>query len=56
MEGFIGPTPNIPVDALQFISLLNLSPIVAVLRSFYVEPYKIKHPQKLSYSFFASRN
>ena len=44
MTSFVDPTPNIPIDAIQFISLLNLSPIVATLRSFYVEPYKIKHP------------
>jgi hypothetical protein len=44
MEGFIDPTPNIPVDAVQFISFLELSPVVALLRCFYREPYKIRHP------------
>jgi len=44
MANFVDPAPNIPVDAVQFISLLNLSPIVATLRRFYIEPYKIRHP------------
>ena len=41
MDGFIDPAP---VDAVQFISLLDLSPIAALLKRFYREPYKIKHP------------
>jgi Transposase DDE domain len=44
MANFIDPTPNIPVDAVQFISFLDLSPLIAFLRAFYIEPYKIKHP------------
>lgn len=44
MTGFIDPTPNRPVDAVQFISFLDLSGVVALLRRFYREPYKIKHP------------
>lgn len=44
MESFIDPTPNIPVDAIQFISLLDLAPLYVFLRQFYREPYKIKHP------------
>jgi hypothetical protein len=44
MTSFVDPTPNIPIDAIQFISLLNLSPIATTLRRFYVEPYKIRHP------------
>lgn len=44
MSDFIDPTPNTPVDAVQFISFLDLSPVVALLRRFYREPYKIKHP------------
>ena len=44
MEGFIDPTPNVPVDAVQFISFLDLAPLYVFLRQFYREPYKIRHP------------
>jgi Transposase DDE domain len=44
MTSFVDPAPNIPIDAVQFISLLDLSPIVNTLRRFYIEPYKIRHP------------
>lgn len=44
MSSFIDPTPNMPVDAVQFISFLDLSTLLALLRSFYNEPYKIRHP------------
>ena len=44
MDGFIDPAPKIPVDAVQFISLLDLSPVIGLLMNFYREPYKIKHP------------
>src|SRR5665647_3318691 len=44
MTSFVDPAPNIPIDAAQFISLLNLSPIAATLKRFYIEPYKIRHP------------
>lgn len=44
MTSFVDPAPNIPIDAVQFISLLNLSPIATTLRRFYIEPYKIRHP------------
>lgn len=44
MANFVDPAPNIPIDAVQFISLLNLSPIINILRSFYIDPYKIRHP------------
>lgn len=44
MSGFIDPTPNRPIDAVKFISILDLSPLHALLRKFYREPYKIRHP------------
>ena len=44
MREFIDPTPNIPVEAIQFISFLDLTPILALLLQFYKEPYKIMHP------------
>lgn len=44
MSDFIDPTPNTPVDAVQFISFLDLSAIVLMLSRFYKEPYKIRHP------------
>ena len=44
MAELIDPAPNIPVDSVQFISLLDLSPVTGLLKSFYREPYKIKHP------------
>jgi hypothetical protein len=44
MTSFVDPAPNNPIDAVQFISFLDLSGVVALLRRFYREPYKIKHP------------
>jgi hypothetical protein len=44
MEGFIDPAPNTLVDAVLFISFLDLSPLSALLKKFYREPYKIRHP------------
>jgi hypothetical protein len=44
MSDFIDPTPNTPVDAVQFISFLDLSAIILMLSKFYKEPYKIRHP------------
>src|SRR3990170_5959208 len=44
MSDFIDPTPNTLVDAVLFISFLDLSQISALLRKFYLEPYKIRHP------------
>jgi len=44
MSDFVDPTPNTLVDAVLFISFLDLSPLSALLRKFYREPYKIRHP------------
>ena len=44
MEGFIDPTPNTPVDALEFLSFLDLSPVLAVLEEFYCESWRSRHP------------
>lgn len=44
MADFIDPTPTTLVDAVLFISFLDLSPLYGFLRQFYREPYKIKHP------------
>jgi len=44
MADFIDPAPSTLVDAVLFISFLDLSPLYALLRQFYVEPYKIRHP------------
>jgi hypothetical protein len=53
MSDFIDPTPGKPVDAIQFISFLDLSPLSAILRKFYREPYKIKHPPEAILKLFA---
>ncbi len=53
MANFVDPTPNIPIDAVQFISLLNLSPISTILKRFYIEPYKIRHPPEAFLRLFA---
>lgn len=44
MEGFIDPTPNTPVDAIKFLSFLDLSPVLAVLEEFYCEGWRSRHP------------
>jgi hypothetical protein len=44
MEGFIDPTPNTPVDAIKFLSFLDLSPVLAVLEEFYCESWRSRHP------------
>jgi len=53
MSGFIDPTPSKPVDTVQFISLLDLSPLSTLLKKFYREPYKIKHPPQAMLKLFA---
>jgi hypothetical protein len=53
MSGFIDPTPNRPVDAVEFISFLDLPPLAELLRKFYREPYKIKHPPEAMLRLFA---
>src|SRR5664280_571855 len=52
MEGFIDPAPNTLVDAVLFISFLDLSPSSALLRKFYREPYKIRHPPEAMHRLF----
>lgn len=44
MNGFIDPTPSRPVDAVRFLSFLDLSPVSAVLGKFYCEPWRSRHP------------
>ena len=44
MSGFIDPTPNRPVDAAEFLSFLDLSPVLAVLEEFYCEVWRSRHP------------
>ena len=44
MEGFIDPTPSRPVDAVRFLSFLDLSPVSAALEKFYCEPWRSRHP------------
>lgn len=41
---FIDPTPNRPVDAVKFLSFLDLTPILNVLEEFYCEPWRSRHP------------
>ena len=53
MEGFIDPAPNTLVDAVLFISFLDLSSLSALLRKFYREPYKIRHPPEAMLRLFA---
>ena len=44
MTDFIDPTPDRPMDAVKFLSLLDLAPILAVLEEFYGEPWRHRHP------------
>ena len=44
MEDFIDPTPNTPVDAVEFLSFLDLTPVLAVLEKFYSERWRSRHP------------
>jgi hypothetical protein len=44
MSGFIDPTPNKPVDAIKFLSFLDLSPVSAALDEFYCESWRSRHP------------
>jgi hypothetical protein len=53
MANFIDPTPSTLVDAVQFISFLDLSPLSTLLKSFYLEPYKINHPPEAMLRLFA---
>jgi hypothetical protein len=53
MQGFVDPAPNTIVDAVLFISFLNLTPLLPLLRSFYREAYKIRHPPEAMLRLFA---
>jgi len=53
MSDFIDPTPSTLVDAVLFISFLDLSSLHIMLRQFYREPYKIKHPPEAMLRLFA---
>jgi hypothetical protein len=44
MEGFIDPTPNKPVDAVEFLSLLDLTSVSTLLKEFYCQSWRSKHP------------
>jgi len=44
MADFIDPTPDNPIDAVRFLSLLDLIPILAALDEFYSEPWRYRHP------------
>ena len=53
MARFIDPTPNRPVDAVRFLSFLDLSPVLAVLEQFYCEPWRSRHPPEAMVRLFA---
>jgi len=55
MDGdcFIDPTPDNPIDAARFLSFLDLSPILAVLESFYCEPWRHRHPPEAILRLYA---
>lgn len=38
------PTPDSPVEAARFLSLLDLTPILPILEAFYHEPWRHRHP------------
>jgi len=44
MTEFIDPTLNNSVDAAKFLSLLNLTPVLATLEEFYCESWRYRHP------------
>ena len=44
MADFVDSTPDRPVDAARFLSLLDLTPILAVVEEFYGEPWRRRHP------------
>lgn len=53
MQDFVDPTPSTIVDAVLFISFLDLTALLPLLRSFYQEPYKIRHPPEAMLRLFA---
>jgi len=52
-DGFIDPTPDNPVEAARFLSFLDLTPILAVLESFYCEPWRHRHPPEAMLRLYA---
>jgi len=46
MTEFIDPTPNNLVDEAKFLELLNHTPILAMLKEFYWEPVRYRHPHE----------
>jgi len=44
MTEFIDPTPNNPIDAVRFLSFLDLTAVLAVLEGFYCESWRHRHP------------
>ena len=53
MSRFIDPAPKRPVDVVKFLSFLDLSPISALLKEFYRDPSKIKHPPQAMLKLYA---
>lgn len=53
MSGFIDPTPKRPIDVVKFLSFLDLSPISGLLKEFYRDPSKIKHPPQAMLKLYA---
>lgn len=53
MARFIDPTPIRPVDAVRFLSFLDLSMVLAVLEQFYCEPWRSRHPPEAMLRLFA---
>jgi hypothetical protein len=43
-KDFINPTCDKTVDAVRFLSLLDLTPVLALLEGFYCEPWRHRHP------------
>lgn len=44
MSSFIDPTPDRPVDTAEFLSILNLTPVLDALEQYYCEPWRSQHP------------
>lgn len=52
-EDFINPTCDKTVDAAKFLSLLDLTPVLATLEEFYCEPWRHRHPPEAVLRFLA---
>jgi hypothetical protein len=44
MREFIDPTPSNPIDAVRFLSFLDLTAVLSVLGGFYCEQWRHRHP------------